>query len=122
MAYTDKPVTLADVMSIRGEPLMPPVLHPGEEDSLSDSDELDIGKLQNDQIATPGIPATAASDKERPVSVKKKKVVFLSEWSQEKLNAEQDLALKQLVKVCVCACVCACVCVRAYMCMHVCHQ
>jgi len=101
MAYTDKPVTLADVMNIRGESLMPPMLQPNEEQSsLDDNNELDIGRPWHSQTTTPEVPASAASDKKRPISVGKKKLVFLSEWPQERSNSESDFALKQLVEVC----------------------
>ena len=71
---------------------MPPVL-PSEEHLSLDSEEPDTGKIQDEQTTTPSI------DKEQPVSAGKKKVVFLSEWPQEKLNAEQNFTLKQLVEV-----------------------
>ena len=73
---------------------MPPTLQQSDGHSL-DGDEQDIERPQDDQ--TLDVP-TSASAKERPVSVGKKRVVFLSEWPQEK---EQDFALKQLVQVCV---------------------
>ena len=101
MAYTDKPVTLADVMNVRGESLIPPAPQPSEEQLFVDSEELDAGGLQDDRPTTPGLLTGAASDMPRSVSVGKKRVVFLSDWPQEKLNTEQDLAIKQLVEVCV---------------------
>ena len=97
LAYTDKPVTLADVMNVKGESLMPSA---SEEQFLVDDEELDT------QPTTPRLPASATSDRARSVSVGKKKVVFHSDWPQEKLNTEQDFALKQLVEVCACVCVC----------------
>ena len=96
MAYTDKPVTLADVMNVRGESLIPPTPQPSEEQLLVDSEELDTG----DQPTTPGLLTSAASDRPRSISVGKKRVVFLSDWPQD---TEQDFALKQLVEVCLSA-------------------
>ena len=87
-------MTLADIISIKGESLMPPTLQLSDKHSL-DGDEQDIERSQDDQTTTLDIPTTASA-KERPVSVGKKKVTFLSEWPQEK---EQDFVLKQLVQV-----------------------
>ena len=102
MAYTDKPVTLADIMNVKGESLMPSTSLLNEEYLTVDGDEMDTGK----QATKPGLVTSTTSDQPRSVSVGKKKIAFLSDQLQKKLNTEPDIALRQLVKVCVCVCVC----------------
>ena len=99
-------MTLADIINIKGESLVPSTLQLSDEHTLNDDDEQGTGRSQDGQTTTLDLPTTASA-KERPISVGRKKVVFLSEWPQEK---DQDFALKQLVKVCVCVRACVRVC------------
>ena len=113
-------MTLADIINVKGESLVPSTLQLSNEHTRNDDDEQGTGRSQDGQTTTLDLPTTASA-KERPISVGRKKVVFLSEWPQEK---DQDFALKQLVKVCVCLCVyvsvCVCVCVCLCLCLCLC--
>ena len=77
---------------------MPTASQTNEEYLTGDTEEMDTGK----QTTTPRPVTNATSDRARSVLAGKKRVAFLSDHLHKKLNSDQDIALKQLVKVCMC--------------------
>ncbi|XP_065910074.1 uncharacterized protein [Dysidea avara] len=89
LAYTNKPVTLEDIMSIKGESLTPGI-QPHEDAPHDNGGELGDNKASTGRqtSATPRLLKSAG----------KKKVMFLSEWPQSKTDLETNLTFKRLAE------------------------
>jgi len=84
-------VTLEDIISIKGESLK--VAMQPQQDATHDSDKVAIDYKASTARRTPATPHLLKS-------AGKKKVMFLSEWPQNKADLETNLTFKRLAEVC----------------------
>jgi len=90
LAYTNKPVTLEDIISIKGKSLT--VAMQPQQDATHDFDKVAVDYKASTARRTPATPCLLKS-------AGKKKVMFLSEWPQNKVDFETNLTFKRLAEV-----------------------